>query len=32
MNPLLALWMFFSVMSRAWTIPAPKPEPKRDDV
>lgn len=31
MSPALAYWMFFQVMSRAWSIPAPKPEPKRDE-
>jgi hypothetical protein len=31
MSPALAYWMFFSVMSRAWSIPAPKPEQKPKD-
>jgi hypothetical protein len=30
MSPFLVYWMFVSVMSRAWNIPAPKPEPKRE--
>jgi hypothetical protein len=31
MSPFLAYWLFAKVMARAWSIPAPKPEPKRDD-
>lgn len=30
MSPFLSYWLFFQVMSRAWSIPAPKPEPKRE--
>lgn len=31
MSPALAYWLFVQVMSRAWSVPAPKPDPKRDD-
>jgi hypothetical protein len=31
MSPFLAYWLFVQVMARAWSIPAPKPEPKREE-
>ena len=31
MSPFLVYWMFFSVMSRAWNIPAPKPEQQKEE-
>jgi hypothetical protein len=32
MSPALAYWMFFNVMARAaWSIPAPKPEQKKEE-
>jgi hypothetical protein len=30
MSPALAYWMFFNVMARAWSIPAPRPEQKKE--
>jgi hypothetical protein len=26
MSPALVWWMFFNVMARGWSIPAPKPD------
>lgn len=31
MSPALAYWLFMTAMSRAWTMPAPKTEPKREE-